>query len=681
MNSPIAQLHGTDKLAGAVDRVEDTTARHDHSTQPYAASFSVMRERFRRAAQRAGAELSEYLHPLHGPDGEVLATDVALLGRRDASKLIVLISGTHGVEGAFGSACQTAWLSQKSPWKLDAKTAVLAIHLINPWGTAWSRRVNEDNVDLNRNFIDWSAGTPENNAYAGLHSILTCREWEGPDRVAADEKLLATRKRLGQAGLAAIVEAGQYEFPDGLFYGGARPVWSNRTLTDILSTFAAAARHAIVFDLHTGAGPYAYPALLSVASSEHPGMAWGKSVFGPALATVITGSNATTSTGIAATATGYVSEAVVRAMPDARVLPLVVECGTLDGAAVMDAVQADNWLHLFGRIDSAIGKRIKATLRGAFIPDDADWQRTCLSTSLRYFDRALSELRTVEVVTSEPDLNAPTVPPARIASVDHTPAATARVATPAVQIEDLHKSFGSLLVLKGVNLTAHAGEVISMIGSSGSGKSTFLRCINLLEQPDGGKVAIDGELIKMKQTSNGRAGPADMAQVERIRARVGMVFQSFNLWPHMTVLENIIEAPRHVLKEPREKAVDHAHALLKKVGLSDKHAHYPGQLSGGQQQRAAIARTLAMRPKVILFDEPTSALDPELVGEVLRVIRQLAEEGNTMILVTHEMQFAREVSHKILFLHQGKVEEEGAPAELFGSPRSERLRQFLARTL
>ncbi|QND58844.1 DUF2817 domain-containing protein [Mesorhizobium huakuii] len=682
MTSPIAKLHGTDKLAEAVDRFEGATARHDHATQPYAASFSAMRDRFRRAAQRAGAELSEYVHPLHGPDGEVLTTDVALLGRRDAQKLIVLISGTHGVEGPFGSACQTAWLSQKSPWKLDAETAVLAIHLINPWGTAWSRRVNEDNVDLNRNFIDWSGGTPpENDSYAGLHHMLAYREWEGPDRTAADEKLLATRTRLGQAGLAAIVEAGQYEFPDGLFYGGAGPVWSNRTLTDILSTFADGARHAVVFDLHTGAGPYAYPALLSVASSEHPGMAWGKSVFGPTLATVITGPDATTSTGIAATATGYVSEAVVRAMPHARVLPLVVECGTLDGAAVMDAVQADNWLHLFGRIDSAIGKRIKATLRGAFIPDDPDWQRTCLSTSLRYFDRALTELQAVEVAESKPGQGGQTLSSDSIAVAGHVPAAAAKVTIPAVQIEDLHKRFGPLLVLKGVNLTAHAGEVISMIGSSGSGKSTFLRCINLLEQPDGGKVAIDGEVIKMKQLSNGRAGPADMAQVERIRAHVGMVFQSFNLWPHMTVLENIIEAPRHVLKEPREKAVDHAHALLKKVGLSDKHAHYPGQLSGGQQQRAAIARTLAMRPKVILFDEPTSALDPELVGEVLRVIRQLAEEGNTMILVTHEMQFAREVSHKILFLHQGKVEEEGAPAELFGSPRSERLRQFLARTL
>ncbi|TIT37627.1 MAG: DUF2817 domain-containing protein [Mesorhizobium sp.] len=653
--------------------------RHD-SAPAYASDFGALRQEFRQAAERAGAELSEYVHPLNGPDGGPLATDVALLGRRDARKLIVLISGTHGVEGPFGSTCQTAWLGQKNLRRLPDDTAILAIHLINPWGTAWSRRVNEDNVDLNRNFIDWSAGAPVNNGYAGLHDAVAYREWAGPDRIAADEKLAAARKRLGHAGLAAIVEAGQYEFADGMFYGGGGPVWSNRTLNEILKTFADAAHQVIVFDLHTGAGPYGYPALLSVASSEHAGLAWGKSIFGPALSTVLTGPGAKTGTGIAATATGYVSDAVRKAMPDARVLPLVVECGTLDGPSVMEAVQADNWLHLFGKLDSPLGKRIRETLRSAFIPDDPAWQRTCLSSSLRYFDRALAELQTVEIARDEArrEHAQPTAP---AAVADPTPADEAKITTPAVQIDELHKSFGSLLVLKGVNLTAHAGEVISMIGSSGSGKSTFLRCINLLEQPDGGKVAIDGELIKMKPLSNGRLGPADMAQVERIRARVGMVFQNFNLWPHMTVVENIIEAPRHVLKEPREKAVEHAHALLKKVGLADKHAHYPGQLSGGQQQRAAIARTLAMRPKVILFDEPTSALDPELVGEVLRVIRQLAEEGNTMILVTHEMQFAREVSHKVLFLHQGKVEEEGAPAELFGSPRSERLRQFLARTL
>ncbi|WP_312526200.1 ATP-binding cassette domain-containing protein [Paracoccus sp. (in: a-proteobacteria)] len=250
----------------------------------------------------------------------------------------------------------------------------------------------------------------------------------------------------------------------------------------------------------------------------------------------------------------------------------------------------------------------------------------------------------------------------------------------AVEVHDLHKSYGSHEVLKGVGLVARPGEVVSMIGSSGSGKSTFLRCINLLEQPKSGRIIVDGEEIRMKPGKDGAAVPVDHKQVERIRARVGMVFQNFNLWPHMSVVDNIIEAPVHVLKENRADAIEHAHALLKKVGLSDKHAQYPGQLSGGQQQRAAIARTLAMRPKVILLDEPTSALDPELVGEVLRVIRQLAEEGNTMILVTHEMQFAREVSHRIKFLHQGVVEEEGAPAQLFSNPRSERLRQFLSRT-
>ncbi|TPK92327.1 DUF2817 domain-containing protein [Mesorhizobium sp. B2-4-17] len=668
-------------LTAAASRPAGPMARQDEKVPPYASDFAGLRQGFREAAKRAGAELSEYPHPLNGPDGEALATDVALLGRRDAPKLIVLISGTHGVEGPFGSACQTAWLGQKNLRRLPDDIAILAIHLINPWGTAWSRRVNEDNVDLNRNFIDWAAGAPVNNGYAGLHDALAYHEWEGSDRIAADEKLAAARKKLGHPGLAAIVEAGQYEFADGLYYGGGGPVWSNRTLNEILKTFAGGARQVIVFDLHTGAGPYGYPALLSVASSEHPGLAWGKSIFGPALATVLTGPGAKTGTGIAATATGYVSDAVRKAMPKARVLPLVIECGTLDGPTVMEAVQADNWLHLFGKLDSPLGRRIRDTLRSAFIPADADWQRTCLSSSLRYFDRALADLEAVEIGQDEAIGSEQTSPTVRAAMVAEAPAQEPKPTTPAVQIDELHKSFGSLLVLKGVNLTAHAGEVISMIGSSGSGKSTFLRCINLLEQPDGGKVAIDGEVIKMKPLSNGRVGPADMAQVERIRARVGMVFQNFNLWPHMTVVENIIEAPRHVLKEPREKAIEHAHALLKKVGLADKHAHYPGQLSGGQQQRAAIARTLAMRPKVILFDEPTSALDPELVGEVLRVIRQLAEEGNTMILVTHEMQFAREVSHKVLFLHQGKVEEEGAPAELFGSPRSERLRQFLARTL
>jgi len=251
----------------------------------------------------------------------------------------------------------------------------------------------------------------------------------------------------------------------------------------------------------------------------------------------------------------------------------------------------------------------------------------------------------------------------------------------AVVVEDLHKRFGQLEVLKGVSLVAHEGDVISMIGSSGSGKSTFLRCINLLETPDDGRVWINGELIRMKKGRNDRSVPADNAQVDRIRTRLGMVFQSFNLWTHMTVLQNVIEAPVHVLGVPKAEAIERAHALLAKVGLHEKAAAYPSHLSGGQQQRVAIARALAMQPKVMLFDEPTSALDPELVGEVLRVMRQLAEEGMTMIIVTHEMGFAREVSSEVIFLHQGRIEEHGPPEQVLANPRSERCRQFLARQL
>ncbi|MBP2300290.1 ABC transporter ATP-binding protein [Azospirillum picis] len=253
-------------------------------------------------------------------------------------------------------------------------------------------------------------------------------------------------------------------------------------------------------------------------------------------------------------------------------------------------------------------------------------------------------------------------------------------ATAAVVVEDLHKRFGELEVLKGVSLTAREGDVITLIGSSGSGKSTLLRCINMLEIPDDGRIVIGGEAIALKK-KRGNTVPADARQVERLRTRLGMVFQSFNLWTHMTILQNVIEAPVHVLGVPKAEAVDRARMLLDKVGILAKADAYPVQLSGGQQQRAAIARALAMQPKVMLFDEPTSALDPELVGEVLRVIRQLADEGSTMILVTHEMGFAREVASKVVFLHQGRIEEEGSPDKVLTDPDSDRVRQFLSRHL
>ncbi|HEY8567189.1 MAG TPA: ATP-binding cassette domain-containing protein [Beijerinckiaceae bacterium] len=248
----------------------------------------------------------------------------------------------------------------------------------------------------------------------------------------------------------------------------------------------------------------------------------------------------------------------------------------------------------------------------------------------------------------------------------------------AVAVRDLRKSFGSLEVLKGVSLEARDGEVISILGASGSGKSTMLRCINMLEVPDSGEITIGQETIGLRQGRRGRMEPADSRQVDRIRSRVAMVFQSFNLWSHMTVLENVVEAPIHVQKRLKAEAVAEAEALLAKVGIADKRNHYPAHLSGGQQQRAAIARALAQRPQVMLFDEPTSALDPELVGEVLRVMRSLAEEGRTMLVVTHEMGFARDVSSRVVFLHKGQIEEEGAPAQVFGAPRSERFKQFIS---
>ena len=250
-------------------------------------------------------------------------------------------------------------------------------------------------------------------------------------------------------------------------------------------------------------------------------------------------------------------------------------------------------------------------------------------------------------------------------------------AAEAIHIENLHKKFGELHVLKGVSLSARDGDVVAIIGGSGSGKSTLLRCINCLENPTSGLFRVNGEEIKLKADSHGHTVPADRRQIERIRSRLGMVFQSFNLWSHMTLIENVIEVPIHVLGVQRDEAVANAERLLARVGLSEKRDVYPAFLSGGQQQRGAIARALAIEPRVMLFDEPTSALDPELVGEVLKVIGDLAQEGRTMILVTHEMKFARKVATHVVYLYNGLVEEEGPPEAIFGAPRSDRLKKFL----
>ncbi|MBB5206149.1 arginine/ornithine transport system ATP-binding protein [Inhella inkyongensis] len=245
-------------------------------------------------------------------------------------------------------------------------------------------------------------------------------------------------------------------------------------------------------------------------------------------------------------------------------------------------------------------------------------------------------------------------------------------------VENLHKKYGEREVLKGVSLAAKPGDVITLIGSSGSGKSTFLRCLNLLEQPHQGRLKLGDEELRLVPDRDGSLKAADANQLQRWRARLAMVFQNFNLWGHRTVLENVTEAPIHVLGQPKDQAVAKAEALLARVGVSHRKDVYPAQLSGGEQQRVAIARALAVDPELMLFDEPTSALDPELVGEVLKVMKDLAAEGRTMIVVTHEMGFAREVSNYTMFLHQGKVIEEGHPKDILINPKSERLTAFLS---
>ncbi len=249
--------------------------------------------------------------------------------------------------------------------------------------------------------------------------------------------------------------------------------------------------------------------------------------------------------------------------------------------------------------------------------------------------------------------------------------------SPALEIRDLHKRYAENEVLKGVSFAARPGDVVALIGSSGSGKSTLLRCTNLLENSQSGDVLFEGEAVRWKG-QGARRRPADSAQITRIRTNLSMVFQQFNLWAHLSVLRNVMEAPITVLGRDPGEVEEAARGYLAKVGLADKCDAWPAQLSGGQQQRAAIARALCMEPRALLLDEPTSALDPELEQEVVKVIKDLAAEGRTMVIVTHDMALARDVSDHVIFLHQGLIEEEGAPGDLFGAPKSERLRQFLS---
>ena len=250
-----------------------------------------------------------------------------------------------------------------------------------------------------------------------------------------------------------------------------------------------------------------------------------------------------------------------------------------------------------------------------------------------------------------------------------------------VRVVDLHKYFGKLHVLKGISLEIARGEVVCIIGPSGSGKSTLLRCMAFLEVPTSGRIYLDGKLLGMRETAGGTLVRDSERTLNRQRRNIGMVFQHFHLWPHKTAQQNITEGPLMVKKQPRREAEALALELLRKVGLMDKKDEYPARLSGGQQQRVAIARALAMNPKIMLFDEPTSALDPELIGEVLDVMKALAKEGMTMVVVTHEMGFAKEVGDRVIFMDQGGIVEESSPAEIFEAPRNERTQQFLRKVL
>ena len=643
----------------------------------FSSDYLVLRDRFLKACTASGASVEEFPHPLNGPHGERLATRVARFGTPSARKVLIVLSGVHGIEGAYGSACQTALLEQGLLKELPPDVGIILVHLLNPWGVAWQRRANEDNVDIDRNFIEWSGLRPPNAAYETLHPAFACPEWEGPLRSQADALVENFVSRSGSEALQQVVGKGQYAYADGACFGGDGPAWSNRTLHQIIDKHCAGVTDVVCLDLHTGAGPYGHTQLAALGDEDNE-FARACTAFGPALTTRAPDVAPDNAAGKTAAPTGSLLRSLAGMAPHTRFTRVTMKCGVGDARSAFDVLGADHWLQLYGDPDSVLGRRIKLELQELFSPPDVDWWDLALLRSRQCFRRGIAALAAAPAAAGEVEPCAAQTPLlAPIPAEPRTTASPPPEAPPTVLIRDLRKSFGPLQVLKGIDLTARQGDVISLIGASGSGKSTALRCINLLETPDAGRIEINGELIKMKPLPNGTATPADRHQVDRIRASVGMVFQSFNLWSHLTVLENVIEAPISVLKMARREAVEQALALLDKVGLADKRDHYPSKLSGGQQQRAAIARTLAMRPKLMLFDEPTSALDPELVGEVLRVIRRLVEEGNTMLLVTHEMRFAREVSDRILFLHSGSVEEEGPPDELFDNPKSERTRHFL----
>lgn len=330
--------------------------------------YRVQRGRFLVTAQQKDAVITSYLHPLPGPQGEALYTDVARLGPASASRLMLVVSGTHGVEGYYGSDCQIAWLDTLDENALPADTALLLVHLLNPWGAAHLRRVNEDNIDLNRNFIDFNQTVPANPDYAQWHDI-----YHG-DRLSADRKLLQVLENTGWPAVKRVVEAGQYTFADGFFFGGHQPSWSHLTMAAIIEQHLTTAKKIISFDLHTGAGAWGHPMLMSIAEQRYAAHEWGKAIYGEWLTLLLTGAGRDSVTGVTATATGYLSQYLLRSLTDTLILPLVVECGTYEGEEMHSRVREDHWLHLYGNPASAHGQAFKQRLVEGFWPDDADWR-------------------------------------------------------------------------------------------------------------------------------------------------------------------------------------------------------------------------------------------------------------------------------------------------------------------
>jgi hypothetical protein len=368
-----------------------------HTEFPTQPSYRTQREQFLAAANEAGATLTEYPHPLKGPFGESLSTDVAVLGDPGAKRLLIALSGTHGVEGFYGSGCQIKWMQDLGKRSLPADVAVVFVHLINPWGTAWLRRVNEDNIDLNRNHLNFERPLPDNQAYATLHDIYACTELQGPERERADALLDAQIRTHGWPAVMSIVEGGQHSHPDGLFYGGLAPSWSNRTLHAILQKHIAHADVVMCFDLHTGAGEYGHPMLLTITEAAYPALPEAQAIYGPWLYTLLTGADTLSETGVAATATGYTSQALIDALPQVRLMPFVIECGTYPGADVHRHLRDDHWLHLHGNPNDAVGRGIKLNLLEQFYPADSDWQAMVWLRTWQIWERALSALPTIRL--------------------------------------------------------------------------------------------------------------------------------------------------------------------------------------------------------------------------------------------------------------------------------------------